>query len=181
MKAKETLIVLGVAVGLIACFYLFMYKPSSVKIDELRESIQMYKGLRDHEEAVRENHSRKKSEIAKLSERIEELEERLLAPEEEDIFMRELRNLVMEADVFGDSVKRMREEHNGRLKYLIFNVKLKGMFENIYSFLRSVEDMEKNVWFDNIRLTRMEGEKEGMVALDLDLSVPLKMNEEESL
>jgi Tfp pilus assembly protein PilO len=181
MKAKETLIVLGVAVGLIACFYLFLYKPSSTKIEGLHESIQRYKGLRDREEAVRESHSRKKSEIARLEQKIEKLEVGLLTPEDEDIFMRELRNLVMEADVFGDSVKRLREEHNGKLKYLIFNVKLRGMFENIYSFLRSVEDMEKNVWFDNIRLTRMEGEKDGMVALDLDMSVPLKMVEEESL
>ena len=85
--------------------------------------------------------------------------------------MKDLRRIVANADVYGDSVKRNGVIRKGEQTYLALGVRLKGSFEKVYAFLRAVEDMDKNVWFDEIKLTRAEGGN-GIVSLDLSLSVP---------
>ena len=120
---------------------------------------------------MKQTNFKKKEEVEELTTRVDCLAERLLSPEDEDVFMKELRRIVAAAEVHGDSVKRNGVVRKGEQTFLTFGVRLKGSFEKVYAFLRAVEDLDKNVWFDKLKLTRAEGTS-GIVSLDLSLSVP---------
>jgi len=171
MKKKELMLVIGVAIGIVLCFYLIIYKPSSSQIDKLKSGMHQYQGIGLREKVMKQTHVKKKEEVEVLTTRVDSLAERLIGPDEEDTFMKELRRIVAAADVYGDSVKRNGVVYKGEQTFLTFGVRLKGTFEKVYAFLRAVEDMDKNVWFDELRLNRAEGTN-GVVSLDLSLSVP---------
>lgn len=177
MKRKELIVVIGAAIGIVLCFYLIIYRPSSSEIDKLKSGMNQYQGIGLREKVMKQTHSKKQEEVAELDARVDKLAERLLSPDEEDTFMKELRRIVASADVHGDSVKRNGVVHKGEQTFVTFGVRLKGSFEKVYAFLRAVEDMDKNVWFDDFKLNRAEGAN-GVVALDLSLSVP-KLKESE--
>ena len=178
MKGKETLLFVVVAAALIGAFYLIIYRPSAGKIETLRSGVQRYQGLDMREKAIEELHVKKIEEIAILSREVETLEERLLVGEEEDSFLKELREYVQLSGVYDESLTRQEiPVTKGEQSFLSMNVHLKGLFQNIYAFLRYVEDMDKNVWLDNVKLRRLHGE-EGIVALDMNLRVPLIVEEE---
>ena len=177
MKGKETLFVLCVGAALFGAFYLIVYRPSSGKIEKLKSGVQRYQSLDFKEKVVEETHLKKLREVEALKQEIDKLKTRLLVREEEDSFIRELRTKIASAGVSDDSVKRMGPVAKGDRDYVAFKVRLKGLFRNVYSFLRSVEDMDKNVWLDKIGLSRLDGDR-GLVALDLDLSVPLAVGKE---
>jgi Tfp pilus assembly protein PilO len=178
MKGKETLLFVVVAAALIGAFYLIIYRPSAGEIETLRSGVQRYQGLDVREKAIEELHTRKLSEIAVLTSEVENLEERLLLGTEEDSFLKELREYVRISGVYDESLTRQETPViKGNQSFLSMNVRLKGLFQNIYTFLRFVEDMDKNVWFDNVKLRRIQG-KEGIVALDMNLRVPMMVEEE---
>ncbi len=171
MKKKELMLVIGVAIGVVLCFYLIIYRPSSNEIEKLKSGMHQFQGIGLREKVMKQSHVKKKEEVEELTTRVDRLAVRLLGAEEEDSFMKELRRIVANADVYGDSVKRNGVIRKGEQTYLALGVRLKGSFEKVYAFLRAVEDMDKNVWFDEIKLTRAEGGN-GIVSLDLSLSVP---------
>jgi len=171
------LIASGVTIGLAICFYVLIYRPSAEEIDSLYTGMHDYKQLENREKVVLANQSRSRSEMEEFTTQVACLRDRLLPAEEEDSFMQSLRKLVMDADVFDESVKRKGMQQRGVRDFLAFQVQMKGQFENIYTFLRAVESMEKNVWLDKIQLSKVEN-RDGFIALDLSMSVPMSYGEE---
>ena len=177
MKFKETLLVLCVGAAIVGAFYFIVYRPSSGKIDKLKGEVHRYQGLDFKEKAVEATHSKKVKEVEELKQEVDTLKTRLLVREEEDSFIRELRTKIAKAGVSDDSVKRMGPIAKGDRDYVAFKVRMKGVFRDVYTFLRSVEDMNKNVWLDKIVLSLLDGDR-GLVALDLDLTVPMAVGKE---
>lgn len=171
MKSKEIMLVSGVAVGIVIAFYMAVYKPASGEIERLHGAMHTYQGLDVREQVTEETRLSKESEVEVLEEKVSRISKGLLGAEEGDVFMKELRQYFVKADVFSASVKRKGVLAKGGRNYLSFGVRMNGMFEDIYSFLLAVETMNKNVWLDNIKLTRSI-DQDGAVNLDLSLAVP---------
>jgi hypothetical protein len=171
MKRKEIMLVSGIAVGIVIAFYLAVYKPASGEIQRLHGAMHTYQGLDVREQVTEETRLAKENEMRDLEDEVSRISGRLLSPDEGEIFMKELRQYCVKADVFDVSVKRKGLLNKGGRSYLSIGVRMRGTFEDIYSFLLAVETMKKNVWLDNIKLSRSI-DQDGAVNLDLSLAVP---------
>lgn len=171
MRSKEIMLVSGAAVGIVIAFYGAIYKPASGEIEKLHGAMHMYQGLDVREKVTEEMRVSKESEVQALDERVHLISEGLIGADEGDTFMKKLRQYCVRADVFDVSVKRKGVLAKGGRNYLSIGVRMRGMFENIYSFLLAVETMNNNVWLDSIKMSRTL-ERDGAVNLDLSLAVP---------
>ncbi len=170
---KETMIMIGGALVLLGLFFNIVYKPAVNKIDELKSDVQKFQTMGFQDSAMTDTFLQKKKEQEHFIAHIAEMEKSFLDSGKKDAFMADLRKIIAEAEVFDDEVAPTKSRKSmGDLETIGFSMRMKGMFADIYSFLRSIEEMKEKVWLDKIILTRGRS-KDGLLSLDLTLSVPV--------
>lgn len=176
MKNRNDLMVMGtVALGLLLAFFLGFYKPSTSKIQRLQMNVQKYGDLESQKAIVQKAEHDKLQELEKVRNRIADLNRGFLDAEQQGVFMKKLRELVGGLDVEGESVISGGEKRKGDLKHFSYLIRMTGKFEEIYGFLRSLEEMDEFVWFERLQIEQkpIRTGADGLVKLDMTLTVPM--------
>lgn len=171
---QKSLIVMGTTgLGLILAFFQFLYLPSTGEVNKLRMDVNKYGAMEAKKSVLVQSRLEKIKDVKACMGEIEELRKGFLYKEDQGAFMKRLRELVAGESFDEESVINGGVQQKGDLSLLSFVVNLKGPFDDVYGFVRSLEDLDQIVWLDRIHLNRVPNDTEGLVKLNLNMSVPL--------
>jgi len=173
------MVIASVGVGLVLAFFQFLYMPSTGEVNRLRMDVNKYGVMESKKSILLQSRLNKTRMLKERTQEIDEIKAGFLAEGSQGTFMKKLRELVAGAEFQEESVITGGIKHKGELDFLSFAVSLKGPFEDVYGFIRSLEDLEKFVWLDRMYINRTANSLDGLVELNLNLSVPLLVAKEE--
>ena len=172
MKFSNSFLFVVTLLGTVILFFFLLYRPANNVITYLRGQIIDGQQRKHEEEIVTRAVAEKEKAHMVLTREVNSLKSGLLQPNEHLPLMKALRSLCNEMGLRNESISPKGQESRDDFEVVIVEVRLKGEFKEIYSFIVRLEDLEVTVQIDNIELLG-EPRTGDWIQANLKLSAPI--------
>jgi type IV pilus assembly protein PilO len=169
LGARELLFVC-VIVGLLACTYLFVFKKSAARRDELRVEIE-------RKETALQNLKQATAGVEDLNKMVSDLEQAITffdskLPQEREVdkILKEVWQLAEQNTLTTKTIKTMKAEPNASYNELPIQLSLSGNFYGYYAFLQQLERLPRITRVTNMNLTKIN-DRDGDMQAQMTLSI----------
>lgn len=164
------LLFLCVMVGLLACTYLFVFKKSAARRDDLKAEIE-------RKETALANLKQATAGVEDLNKMVSDLEQaikffdsKLPQEREVDKILKEVWQLAEANTLTTKTIKTMKAETNASYNELPIQLALSGNFYGYYSFLQQLEKLPRITRVTHMNLTKIN-DRDGDMQAQMTLSI----------